>query len=103
MLDVALRWERRTGSCADLQRSLGASWSDLRFSVRQCDWNAQSSEVRLRCSKTGIVSWWMLEFEAEVKSFRVMSTSESPVKVEISGDFIFAERANVLSCCTGMV
>ena len=45
----------------------------------------------------------MLEFEAEVKSFRVMSTSESPVKVEISGDFILAERANVLSCCTGMV
>ena len=32
-----------------------------------------------------------------------MSRPESPVKVKISEIFVFAERAKVLSWCTGMV
>ena len=44
-----------------------------------------------------------VEVEAESDSFRVMSTSESPVKVKISEAFICAERANALSRCTAMV
>ena len=44
-----------------------------------------------------------VKVEAEVTSFRIVSTSESPVNVEIWGRFTFAERANILFRCTVMV
>ena len=44
-----------------------------------------------------------VKVEAEVASFRIESTSESPVNVEISGRFTFAERANILLRCIVMV
>ena len=44
-----------------------------------------------------------VKVEAEVASFRIVTTSEDPVNVEISGLFTFAERAKVLFRCTAMV